>query len=196
MEQKTDTPKADTKIFTIPNILSFFRLCLIPLIIWLYCVEHNYLWAGNVLILSGLTDLVDGFIARKFNMVSDLGKVLDPVADKLTQAAMLVCLLLRFPLMILPLVLLLIKETFMGISGFLVIKKTGRVYGAKWHGKIATCLLYATMILHVFWNEITPVVSAVSIIACAVMILVSLVLYGSQNIKALQCGEAKGGKSG
>ena len=60
-------------------------------------------------------------------MVSDLGKVLDPVADKLTQAAMLVCLLLRFPLMILPLVLLLIKETFMGISGFLVIKKTGRV---------------------------------------------------------------------
>lgn len=196
MEQKTDTPKADTKIFTIPNILSFFRLCLIPLIIWLYCAEHNYLWAGNVLILSGLTDLVDGFIARKFNMVSDLGKVLDPVADKLTQAAMLVCLLLRFPLMILPLVLLLIKETFMGISGFLVIKKTGRVYGAKWHGKIATCLLYATMILHVFWNEITPVVSAVSIIACAVMILVSLVLYGSQNIKALQCGEAKGGKSG
>lgn len=69
MEQKTDTPKADTKIFTIPIILSFFRLCLIPLIIWLYCVEHNYLWAGNVLILSGLTDLVDGFIARKFKQI-------------------------------------------------------------------------------------------------------------------------------
>ena len=64
-------------------------------------------------------------------MVSDLGKVLDPVADKLTQAAMLVCLLLRFPLMILPLVLLLIKETFMGISGFLVIKKNGQSIWSK-----------------------------------------------------------------
>lgn len=191
MEQKTDTPKAEAKIFTIPNVLSFFRLCLIPLIIWLYCVEHNYLWSGNVLILSGLTDLVDGFIARKFHMVSDLGKILDPVADKLTQAAMLICLLLRFPLMILPLVLLLIKETFMGITGFLVIKKNGSVYGAKWHGKIATCLLYATMILHVFWDAITPAVSAASIIACAVMILVSLALYGSQNIRALKRGNPK-----
>ena len=189
MAQKNNEIKTETKIFTIPNILSFFRLCLIPLIIWLYCVEHNYLWAGNVLIISGLTDVVDGFIARKFNLISDLGKVLDPVADKLTQAAMLVCLLLRFPLMIIPLILLLIKETFMSVTGFMVIQKTGTVFGAKWHGKAATVLLYAMMIIHVFWSEITPVVSTVSIIACAIMIAISLVLYGRRNMKALACGK-------
>lgn len=108
-KQKTHN---NSRILTIPNLLSFFRLCLILLIIWLYCVEENYSWAGYTLILSGITDIVDGFIARRFHMTSDLGKVLDPVADKLTQAAMLVCLLVRFPFMIVPLVLLLIKETF------------------------------------------------------------------------------------
>ena len=188
MAQKNNTSKTETKIITIPNILSFFRLCLIPLIVWLYCAERNYAGAGLVLIISGLTDVADGFIARKFHLISDLGKVLDPVADKLTQAAMLVCLLLRFPLIIVPLILLLIKEIFMSVTGLMVIRKTGTVYGAKWHGKAATCLLYAMMILHVFWSEIPPAVSAVSILACAVMIAVSLGFYGSRNIKMLTRG--------
>ena len=149
--------------------------------------------AGSVLIISGLTDIVDGFIARKFNMVSDLGKILDPIADKLTQAAMLLCLLLRFPLLWILLVLVLVKEIFMCITGLMVIKKTGSVYGAKWHGKVATCLLYATMILHVFWNEITPVVSIVSTLACAVMIVISFILYSIQNIKKLKSRESSMG---
>lgn len=185
MEPNFDGSKGKTRIFTIPNLLSFFRLCLIPLIIWLYCVEHAYLWAGCILIISGLTDIVDGFIARTFNMISDLGKVLDPVADKLTQAAMLICLVFRFPLMIVPLILLLIKETIMSVTGFLVIQKTGSVYSARWHGKIATCLLDVTMILHIFWNGITPTISSAFIIACTVSIALSLVLYGKQNMEAL-----------
>ena len=125
-ERSNDTQSARNKILTVPNILSFFRLCLIPVIMWLYCVEENYLWAGITLILSGITDTVDGFVARHFHMTSDLGKMLDPVADKLTQAAMLFCLLTRFPLMILPLALMVVKETFMGITGLLVIHKTGK----------------------------------------------------------------------
>lgn len=193
MEQKANAPEVRTRVFTFPNILSFFCLCLIPVIIWSYCVEQNYLLAGSVLIVSGLTDIVDGFIARKFNMVSDLGKILDPIADKLTQAAMLLCLLLRFPLLWILLVLVLVKEIFMCITGLMVIKKTGSVYGAKWHGKVATCLLYATMILHVFWNEITPVVSIVSTLACAVMIVISFILYSIQNIKKLKSRESSMG---
>ena len=189
MEQKANAPNSRKKVFTFPNILSFFRLCLIPVIVWSYCVEHNYLTAGGVLIISGLTDVVDGFIARKFNMVSDLGKILDPVADKLTQAAMLFCLMMRFPLLWILLVLVLVKEIFMCITGLMVIKKTGSVYGAKWHGKVATCLLYATMVLHVFWNEITPIVSIVSTLACAVMIVISFILYSIQNIKKLKSRE-------
>ena len=94
------------KIVTIPNVLSFFRICLIPLMVWLYCVEQKFQLTGYVLVLSGVTDVVDGFIARKFNMISDLGKILDPIADKLTQAVMLICLVIRFPLMVIPFILL------------------------------------------------------------------------------------------
>lgn len=187
MEQKTDRhSKNEKKIITIPNMLSFFRICLIPVIVWLYGVEQNYMWAGYILILSGITDMVDGYIARHFHMVSNLGKILDPIADKLTQGVMLMCLVLRFPLMIVPFILLIAKEIYMSVSGILVIQRTGIVCGADWHGKAATCVLYGTMFLHVFWHEITPVVSMVSIIACAALIGVSFVLYGIRNAKLLK----------
>lgn len=174
------------KIITIPNLLSLFRLCLIPLFVWLYCTKKDYQMTAVILLVSGATDIVDGFIARKFNMISDLGKVLDPVADKATQAAMLLCLITRFPRMIVPLVLLVIKELYMGITGAMVIKKTGTVFGADWHGKVATCLLYTMMVLHVIWHNIPTVVSDILIGACVVMMLLSLVLYGIRNTKALQ----------
>ena len=77
------------KIITIPNILTFFRLLLIPVIVWLYLVKKDPIWTMAVLALSGITDIVDGIIARKCNMISDFGKAFDPVADKLTQIAML-----------------------------------------------------------------------------------------------------------
>ena len=79
-------------IFTIPNLLSAFRLLLVPVIAWLYCGQGDYPLTAGVLLLSGATDIADGFIARRFRMVSDLGKVLDRVADKLTQAVALGCL--------------------------------------------------------------------------------------------------------
>lgn len=174
------------KILTIPNILSFYRICMIPIFVWSYCVKGNYIWTGFILILSGVTDTVDGFIARHFHMISNLGKILDPVADKLTQAAMLFCLLTRFPRMMIPLVLLVLKEIFMGIMGALVIRKTGNVFGANWHGKVATCLLYAMMILHVFWYNISDLVSKSLIAVCVLMMLVSLILYGYRNVQVLK----------
>lgn len=174
------------KILTIPNILSFFRLCLVPVMVWLYCIKKDYMATGIVLIVSGMTDIADGFIARTFHMISDLGKVLDPVADKLTQAAVLLCLVTRFPLMLIPLVLMLVKELYMGITGALVIKKTGKVFGAFWHGKVATVLLYAMMILHIFWYDIPFGVSVALIAVCVCMMILSLVLYGIHNYRAVK----------
>ena len=97
-------------------------------------MKKNYAATGWILLLSGLTDIADGFIARRFHMISNLGKILDPVADKLTQATMLLCLFTRFPHMILPLVLMAFKELYMAVSGCLIMKKTGKVTGADWHG--------------------------------------------------------------
>ena len=84
------------QIFTLPNLLSVIRLMLIPLIVYLYCFKKLYGEAVLFIILSGATDIVDGFIARKFNMISDFGKILDPIADKLTQVTVIFCLATRF----------------------------------------------------------------------------------------------------
>ena len=82
-------------IFTIPNILSMFRLLLLPVIVYMYMNQKDYVLTGTLLVISGVTDLLDGYIARTFNMMSNLGKILDPVADKATQAVVLLCLVTR-----------------------------------------------------------------------------------------------------
>ncbi len=173
------------QIFTIPNILSMVRICMIPVIMWFYLGIENFRAAGFMLVLSGVTDVVDGFIARRFNMISDVGKVLDPFADKLTQAAILICLMFRYPLMAVPFICTVIKELFMTISGYQVVRKKGIVLGANWHGKAATFLLYITMFIHVVWYDIPAAVSDLSIMLSAGMIVLSLVLYAIRNIKVL-----------
>jgi len=178
------------KILTIPNVLSFFRLCLIPLIVWQYVGKQNYLVALYLLLLSGLTDIADGIIARKFNMVSDFGKAFDPIADKLTQIAMLFCLVTRFPNMLLPLILLIIKELFAGITGLMMVRR-GIVIGADWHGKATTVLLYGTMLVHLAWVNILSAASNILIGACTAMIILSGILYGIRNLSYLKTGESK-----
>ena len=173
------------QIFTIPNFLSFLRLCMIPLIIWLYCSQNNYALTAVVLVLSGVTDTIDGFIARRFNMVTDLGKDLDPIADKLTQASVMFCLLTRFQMMLVPLLLLIFKEVCNGIMSLFVIKKTGKVCGADWHGKVCTWLLYAMMFLHIVWFDISRQWSTALISICVIMMTVSFALYMVRNYKML-----------
>jgi cardiolipin synthase len=115
------------QIITIPNILSFFRLALIPVIVWLYVFMDSRIWTTVVILISSLTDIVDGFIARKFNMTSDFGKAIDPLADKLTQLAVLCCLLIDFPLIALPIVVMIVKEVGSFVLRLIVFKKTERV---------------------------------------------------------------------
>lgn len=180
MEQNTRK-----QLFTIPNLLSLLRLCMIPLIIWLYCTQKNYALTAVVLVLSGLTDMVDGYIARRFNMVTDLGKALDPVADKLTQASVMFCLLSRFRMMMVPLLLLIFKEVCNGVISLVVIKKTGKVCGADWHGKVCTWLLYAMMFVHIVWFDISREWTTALIGICVIMMTLSFALYMVRNYKML-----------
>ena len=173
------------KILTIPNVLSFFRLLLIPVIVWLYIVKNDPVWTTVILILSGITDVVDGIIARKCNMVSDFGKVFDPVADKLTQIAMLFCLVSRFKWMLLPLCVLIVKEITAGILGLMVIRKTGTVDGSVWHGKATTVSLYSMMIIHLIWFKIPCVISGILIGACTALALLSAFMYSRENVRIL-----------
>ena len=177
------------KIITIPNLLSFFRLLLIPVIVWLYVVKRNPLLACIILVLSGVTDVVDGIIARRCHMVSDFGKTFDPIADKLTQIAMLFCLVTRFKWMLLPLCVMIVKELTAGILGLVVIRKTGNVDGAVWHGKATTVSLYCMMVIHLVWYNIPGVVSGILIGSSTALALLSAFMYTRQNIKKCKTGK-------
>ncbi len=175
-----------SQIVTIPNLLSFFRLLLIPVIAWLYCCQANYPLTALVLALSGATDVADGFIARHFNMISDLGKVLDPVADKLTQVTALACLLTRFKAVWWVIGMMVIKETVMTVMGILVIRRTRGVYSAAWHGKLATVLLYGIIFAHIVWYDIPETASILLAAAGTAGILLSLVLYTIANLRRIR----------
>ena len=114
------------RIFTIPNLLSLIRILLIPVFVTLFFQDET-VWAAVILIVSGLTDTLDGYIARHFHMITNLGKVLDPIADKLTQAVVAFCLCVRIPAVIPLFILLVLKEGIMffaGIYGFFTRRNT------------------------------------------------------------------------
>ena len=123
------------EVFSIPNILSFVRILLIPVFMVFYLTAKtplDYYIAAAVILISGLTDMADGLIARKCHMITELGKVLDPIADKLTQAAIVFTLIFRFPAMFFLFVLLAVKEIFMGVNGLILLKKGKKLDGAMW----------------------------------------------------------------
>lgn len=179
------------RIFTIPNVISMFRLLLIPFFIWAYAGLRNNLLTVILLAVSGLSDVLDGFIARRFNMVSDLGKALDPLADKLTQIAMLFCLVFRYKYMLIPLILLTVKEFIAGTTGIAVIKATNKVRSAEWHGKLATLTLYTMLLLHLVWPIVTGAdiprtVSVISVAVTTAAVLLSFVLYTARNVRLIR----------
>lgn len=137
------------EIFTVPNCLSMFRLILIPVYLYLYQYAINpgdYLLTASVLTVSCLTDLLDGRIARKYGMVSTLGKILDPVADKATQLSLTACLSLRYPVLYPLLLLLAAKETLQLLAGLLVLRRGKMLPGALPEGKICTAILFISLI--------------------------------------------------
>ena len=138
------------EVFTIPNMLSLFRLVLIPIyvVIYLNATElREYFIAAAILAVSCLTDMIDGKIARHFNMISTLGKILDPIADKATQFTLTLCLSIKYPVLRFVLVLFVIKEGFQGIVGLVNLKRGKILPGALMAGKICTTILFISLIL-------------------------------------------------
>lgn len=167
--------QADTnRIFTLPNFLSFFRILLIPVIIVLHC-KGQYWWAFGLLLLSGVTDVVDGWIARTFHLVSDFGKAIDPVADKLTQIALLLCLMpMKYWWMV---GILVAKEVSIGILTLIALHRTHSVYSAGWYGKLCTVTIYLSMFVLMLWRDANPIFVLVDAIVCSVLIVLAFALY-------------------
>ncbi len=168
------------EILTIPNLLSLFRLILIPVYMHIYlnAVEpRQYILAGAVLALSCLTDMIDGKIARRFHLITHVGKVLDPVADKATQFTLTVCLSMRYPVLRPVLVLFVVKELFQLIAGILALREGKMLPGALMAGKVCTVVMFLSLIIMVLFPRLPAEAITIAAMVDAVFLLISFVNY-------------------
>lgn len=135
----------------IPNVLTVLRFLLIPIIIIL-AVKEDYILTIVFLTISGLTDILDGAIARKYNFISDFGKLMDPLADKATQISLLTILFIKGAISIWILVIVVLKE-FCMVSGASFLYGKELVVSSKWYGKLATVLLYVAMVISLLLQQ-------------------------------------------
>lgn len=178
------------EIFSIPNILCYFRILLIPVFMIAYINAKNswdYYFAAAVVLLSGLTDFADGFIARHFNMVTELGKAIDPVADKLSQAAIVISLMIRIEPMRWLFLLFAVKELFMGITSIVLLKKHNtKMDGAKWFGKVSTFVFYTVMFIIIVFPSLDIGVRDILILISGIFLLLAFLLYAQVFLRMYQ----------
>ncbi len=186
-----ENTKMRNKNLNIPNALSAFRIIIIPFFIYFF-LNDEIITAGILIILSGISDAFDGMVARKFNQITELGKLLDPFADKLTQIVIAICLGIKFPMLFLFLSVFLLKEFAMLILASLLVKSKKKPSAAMWYGKVSTILFYlsATVIIIMYELHVERQtfysVSVTLLFFTVIMMIYSAVKYYDiyKNIKA------------
>jgi cardiolipin synthase len=172
-------------LWSIPNILCYIRFLLVPVFVITYIRANEpkgYIQAATVVFLSGLTDFLDGFIARKFNMITELGKLIDPLADKLTQASLIFVLVVKIKWMFLLLILFVIMQLFLLVAGLVMLKKGTKLNGAKWFGKVSTTVFYATMLGLVAIPTLSQKVTNGLLLVCGAFLLLSFLMYINEYV--------------
>ena len=162
------------QLFALPNLLCYLRIALIPyfVVTYLHAQEAiDYLYTALILAVMEITDFLDGFIARRYHMVTEIGKIIDPIADKLLQLTLLVLLIYQYPLAVGVLVLFLIKETSMTICGLVSIRKKCRLDGALWCGKVIC------MVLLILFPSIGQPLADILLLVTAAFLIYSFIVY-------------------
>ena len=179
IKQKPQNEEISKSTFTIPNIISLFRILLItPFVV--FFLNRDYIVAAVILVVSGISDFLDGVIARRFHQESELGKILDPLADKLTLIAVGVCLIFIEPFVLPLMIIMVTKDLLMLVGGSIVIKQGVIPPKSKWYGKLSTVLFYVTVSLIVvmkIFNYVNRPLSIILLAVTAFMMLFSLVNY-------------------
>ena len=168
------------EILTIPNLLSLFRLLLIPVYVVIYVNAKDasgYYLSAAILAISCLTDMIDGKIARHFDMVTAIGKILDPLADKATQFTMIICLSIKHPVIHSLIVLFVIKEGFQLIAGSINLKHGKMLKGALLSGKICTTVLFVSLIIMVMLPDMTSKIITIITVIDLIFMLVAFLDY-------------------
>jgi len=168
------------EIWSIPNLLSLFRIAMIPVYMRIYMnaqTPKDYTTAGVILAVSCLTDMVDGKIARRFNMITNLGKVLDPLADKLTQLSLIVCLGSRRRALRYLLVIFLIKEFWQLFVMLSTLRRGKALNGALMSGKVSTTVLFTSLGLMFIFPGMSDRTANIITLICFVFLMYAFADY-------------------
>jgi len=166
----------------IPNVLSAIRILLVPVFVYLFFGHYERIYLSlAVFLLAGVTDIVDGYLARRNNWITNLGKLLDPLADKLMECTVLVCFAVKGIIPWQITVIFMLKEVFMIVGAIVVFKKIKVTVKSKWYGKVTTAVFYAiafsVFAVYVFEIDVNAAVAAVLFALALLLTLVSMVLY-------------------
>lgn len=167
------------KLKYIPNILSIIRILMIPLFVYLFFEHYDRLYlALLIFLLAGLTDIIDGYLARRNGWITNLGKLLDPLADKLMQCTVLICFELKNIAPFLLVILYILKELFLMCGAIIALKKIKFVVKSNWYGKATTAIFYMIIFLiFVFKENLNEIGKGVLFAAALVSALFSMIMY-------------------
>lgn len=178
------------EILTIPNLLSLFRLALIPVYVVIYLNAKrpgHYFLSAAILAVSCLTDMIDGKIARRFHMISTVGKILDPIADKATQLTLSICLAIKHPVLWYLVGLFVVKESFQMIAGMVNLRRGKMLKGALMAGKVCTTVLFVSLILLV----LIPALPETVVTAITCIDIVFMLIAFADYVRAYFCNDKK-----
>lgn len=168
-------------LWSIPNILSYIRIVLVPVFLYKYFTAKevmDFYIAALIIIVCSLTDMADGYIARHFDMATDLGRLLDPIADKLMQISVLVALTLTVKHMKFVTILMIVKEFTTFVLGITIYRRCNkRLTGAKWYGKVCTVFVNMSLLAMIAFPNMESVLQGALIIVCIAMLLMSWFMY-------------------
>ena len=169
--------------------MTVMRLFLIPPMM-LFLLSYQFILAGLMLLLSAVSDMLDGFLARKLNQVTALGKILDPIADKLTLIAVVTCVNILYPDIFVFIAVLFTKELMMLCGGAFLLKRGIRPPAARWWGKTSTVIFYSSVIslvlLKAIWGYTNHMLTFILLAVTTVAMLFSLLMYFLLFMKLLK----------
>jgi CDP-diacylglycerol--glycerol-3-phosphate 3-phosphatidyltransferase len=188
-----------TLVKIVPNILSVFRICLVPVFVVAYFADDNEIKYFAILVyaIAGLSDFLDGFLARKFKAQSNLGKFLDPLGDKLMTFSVLICITITRPILLWAVIVFFIKEILMGIGGLILHRKVNtELPPANIIGKVSTVVFFVVCATLMLLSELSNSI-AITLISIAIgLALVALAGYIVSYIKIMKSVSTKTGAIG
>ena len=174
---------------TLPNIISIFRICLVPVFVIIYFSGMPYarMYAALVFAVAALSDFLDGFLARKFGASSNLGKVLDPLGDKLMTVAVLVCITIDRIIPIWPVIAVVVKEILMAVGGFIVHRKAkAEIPASNMIGKTSTVVFFLVCFALMLFRNIPQGAATAMVTAAIVLTLLALGSYVKTFVSVMQ----------